>query len=569
MWRPACLLFAPIYRAAYRVLIHLAGLRLARFPGAKAVYLRRGCAKCETLPGVSDIDLAAVGDWDEEQCGRLRDRHRRLAWLLPVFDPRLRVYSPESLRRTYLSDPFLRHRIQEGTRTWKLLQGRDCLGDLPPLTRQQVLSGYHAELRGWWLHFVRRAYPPAGGQRDEILRNSICYKAVAETLRAELALRQGALLDSRKQILERAPDMLPMEAASASFLERLARSASERHLRYRGDIVEDTQRFLLPRLESCFRYLVHQMRASPFPAGVPRLDAPAAEQFQPAPGETVLTELADCARERLRVRRRGCYVTSGLSFAMDEVQFLIETGLHDLPSVAEIHGLGEVLRRSRVRPRRRVCVYLLLPCCAYQILAPDGYMPGQAVLTPASCPEVFQMLATPEALVSGAGPRSGEPAAWTQAAEDALCLDRGAAQQVIESAAARATGESTRIPAGFLAVSSTGGRPPPGCRRRSCAPADASRRQARTGERRSGGALPAGQPGAGLSRGVARGSCRSCAPGRPGALILTPRRRRLTGANRSTSPRPFASRSRPSSRRRVPRPMTELLCAPMRRIPRG
>src|SRR4051812_140637 len=78
--------FRQIYVAAYQALIEHIVRRLRRHPAVKAVYLRRGCAKEENLPGVSDIDFAVVADATQEERERFCAEYTRLARHVVLLD---------------------------------------------------------------------------------------------------------------------------------------------------------------------------------------------------------------------------------------------------------------------------------------------------------------------------------------------------------------------------------------------------------------------------------------------------------------------------------------------------
>src|SRR5579872_6294019 len=149
-----------IYHAIYRALIQFAAWRLKREPGVRAIYLRRGLAAGDGVPGISDIDLAAVGDWDSAARTRIAASYRRLARWCPLYDPTVGLYSPATLREAFQTHPFHRHRLAEGQRGWKLLFGSDCLQALGPVPEDDASFGYEEEIKVWWSYLARAISSP-------------------------------------------------------------------------------------------------------------------------------------------------------------------------------------------------------------------------------------------------------------------------------------------------------------------------------------------------------------------------------------------------------------------------
>ncbi|MGD0619392.1 MAG: hypothetical protein ABSB67_17235 [Bryobacteraceae bacterium] len=249
--------FASLYRWIYQAFIQIAVRRLRRFPGLRAIYLRRGLAAGDGVPGVSDIDLAVVGDWDAAWQSRVADSYAWLAHRFPVFDPTLGVYTPESLARLFDIDPFLRHRFAEGRRHWKLLLGEDCLSRLRSLDENQAAVGYEMELRVWWRYFAYISFSGRADLSDRIFVNSLCYKVVAESIRMERGLRGLPVPETREEGIAEA--LSDGRGDAAEFLDRLEQSARQRHLRYRGEILEDTGSFLVPFIEGCYADLASRL----------------------------------------------------------------------------------------------------------------------------------------------------------------------------------------------------------------------------------------------------------------------------------------------------------------------
>ena len=355
--------FAALYRAVYRALIRLAVLRLRGVPGLRAVYLRRGLAVGPGVPGISDIDLAAVGDWDRGQQSRVEESYRRLARAVPIYDPGLRVYTPQSLAPEAQDDPFLRHRVSEGPAQWKLLYGENCLKHVPAISAEDEAVGCESEFRYWWLHFAEEVI---GGRSagDSVFVNSLCYKVVAECIRADRALRGLPVPGSREAALER---------GESAFFTRLKESAGRRHLRYRGDVAEETLEFLLPFYDATFANLRSH----------PAWSARAAVRTDSPPAEHVAAKVAfdvDWARVSF---------VAGSTFAMDELILLCEPANSTLPDLVTLQATARKCAETFRDSRSRVSAYLRLPSVALQFYVSDHYRDWQVLLWPEANPDIF------------------------------------------------------------------------------------------------------------------------------------------------------------------------------------
>src|SRR5271166_3966592 len=192
-----------VYRVIYGLLIRVAVWRLKQSAQVRAIYLRRGLAAGAVVPGISDIDLAAVGDWDAEAQTRVTESYQRFARWCPLYDPAVGVYTPARIAELFASDPFHRHRLAEGKREWKLLFGDDCLSHLAAVPEEEASYGYEAELKLWWTYFARWAYS-ADEPRDPIFMSSLCYKVAAECFRMDCGLRGKPVPSSRQRAIDEA-----------------------------------------------------------------------------------------------------------------------------------------------------------------------------------------------------------------------------------------------------------------------------------------------------------------------------------------------------------------------------
>jgi hypothetical protein len=418
------------YRAFYGVLVRLAARRLASFSGTRAVYLTRGLTGDEFVAGISDIDFTLIGEWDEGERQQLLEWYARLARWVPLYDPTLGVYSPNEFRSLYRTSYHFQFRCAEGAGIWKLLTGADYVRQLESLPREQLFGGLHTEMKAWWCRFSCRVYRPGQGIKDRVFLNSLCYKAVAEILRVDLALQDHLQLVPRRQALECARQSADGE--TAVYLDRLARCADRRYLHFQGPLLEDTQKFLLDSLEESLRRSSSHPFLEPAEGVSLDVDSPAKERFRSEPEEALVREMVEHARRRWAGSYRGACRTSGLSFAMDEILLFLEVEAGRLPSFAEVRALGRVFEEASRGLRRRVNVFLLLEEAAYQVCGCELMKAWQVWLTPWSNPDVFLALARPQFCLDGR-PRPAPRVAWTRLMADFIAEELGLFREALDS----------------------------------------------------------------------------------------------------------------------------------------
>ena len=395
---------AGIYRAVYRLLIRAAVWRLKQAESVRAIYLRRGLAAGEGVPGISDIDLAAIGDWDAQAQARVTESYQRLARWCPLYDPTVGVYTPQSIAELFQSDPFHRHRLAEGQREWKLLFGADCLSQLGAVPEEEASYGYEAEIKVWWSYFARSAYAPDDAP-DQVFVNSLCYKVAAECFRMDCGLRRQPVPRSRQDAIGVAIEGASGEAAA--FLAKVRASARGRHLRYAGDVLEDSQSYVLALLEQSYGRLAFHPGWVDIPGVSLRVDAPDEERMHPQsrPGG----EWPEAPGFRVSP-------VSGAVFAMDELVLLFEPVSGEIPRAADLREIARAYEGAPAPTRSRVSLYLRLPRACYQFYASDHFRGWQAILSPRFNPDVF------------AGPGS----VWTRPAAEFIRLERQLLVQALD-----------------------------------------------------------------------------------------------------------------------------------------
>jgi predicted nucleotidyltransferase len=407
-----------LYRACYGGLIRRALRLFGRYPGIKAVYLRRGCAKGEDLPGVSDIDFAVIteeGALSEGERQELNRAYAKLARFTAVLDPSLEICDEAEIQRQYAADDAARYRFTEGKRTWRLLSGRDCLQDLPESAAGDLDGGCYAEAKIWWSLFSQRSFHGTAANLDIVNRNTICYKAVSEAVKMELALHHGELTFLRSEALQRGKGFLGGE--ERALVERLEKVARQRFLRREDGLHEESMRFLLRGLDRCCGRLPER----PFARGLEgyriRVDCDPAECFAGAAESDAAWELARHAQREWPESYCGAHLVPSSFFSLDELLLMIKLDPDRLPTPAQIADLYRRHQELQARPRRRMSVFLLLNNAAYQVDARHLHQCWQAILCPPCNPEVFALLGRHGFALDVPAARPSVAPVWTQFAQ--------------------------------------------------------------------------------------------------------------------------------------------------------
>lgn len=400
------------YQGVYRLVTLLALRLFRRFPAIRAVYLTRGSAKGEVVPLVSDIDFLLIHDGlTQRERAELVAAYGRLARRTRLLDVHLQILDETWLRRQVAMDDHFRFRFAEGKATWKLLYGRDYIGELPAPEASALEPGLIAEIKVWWMLLVWRLLGPRKNSRETIVRNSICYKAVSEVLKAIEGLAQQRLTFDRASALRAGKEGL--DPSGRALVERL-----EEHRR-RGfrtpdpAIVADTTAFLLTHLDRFYG------DARTLPAGATdgqriQVDAPFAEV---PGGSAILAAAQDLTVVLQRLwgdQFRGAYLVPSIHFNVDELLLLVAVAPARPPSFDLLGAAAREHRGRTAASAGRLRLFVLLANAAFQLDAEDLEQSWQSVLWPPSNPDVFALAARTDRRVAGASLGSGiRPAGGT------------------------------------------------------------------------------------------------------------------------------------------------------------
>jgi glycosyltransferase involved in cell wall biosynthesis/predicted nucleotidyltransferase len=209
--------FAPLgalFRWAYRACAALIA-RSLRGPGVKFIFLRRGIAKQEFMPFLSDVDLTVIVD-EETSKPDVEAKLRRLAEHIPIMEALSPVVTMEEFRSWSDQSRFTRHRsflfrLVEARRSWVALYEdgtANPLDAIRSLSGPEVMAAVLSEAM-FWHAIVAREYshwvlsPRLPQDAFTLKRYSwIMLKATAELWNLCGALRDHeALLFSRREVI--------------------------------------------------------------------------------------------------------------------------------------------------------------------------------------------------------------------------------------------------------------------------------------------------------------------------------------------------------------------------------
>ncbi len=374
----------PIYRWMYRLVIGMATLLFKQCRGIRAVYLSRGCSKGEITPGISDIDFILIVDPGQEQRRRAEKAFHLLQSLTaglipyhPVF-----VLSEEELHYRWQNTPYWRYRLQEGKSTWSLLQGSDALASLPPISGIERTTSCCAEMNYWWVQYCDFILQNDKYRADFIMRNSICYKAVAEVLNAQQALNTGEFCYSKEEALRREDSPLS---------RKLRDTATKRFLGRDRSLEEETYRFLITALLDLWGGFADDPFLEVFPDMVQDVDF-SGDDIQKEKLEQPFREICQHLSDHWGQRCCGVHLVKSAFWGLEDSLLIIDVDPDSLPALDDLDRLLELRRKVYNSERPPVHFFLRMQNVALPITPalPRDYHRG--VLTPATAPDVFLQL---------------------------------------------------------------------------------------------------------------------------------------------------------------------------------
>lgn len=409
--------FLQIYRAFYTLVIYIAVRLFKKYPAIKAVYLRRGCAKEEILPGVSDIDFSVIVNHMDEKAKRdLVCTYERFAGATILPDRGLGIYDQETLGETYATTRE-RYRFMEGKATWKLLYGKDYVADLPSLSIEEMYGGIYNEMKVWWTIFAWQLLQARKDHEEAVTRNSVCYKTVCEVLKFDLALNHGVLTFFRSDTLEQAKQVLSEK--EKGIVDKLGFMARKRFRIRDKAILDETTDFLLNYLDRIHREFRTHPLARSLKSITQKVDCPKNEGLWSEKEHAHIRRLTHHVKEKWSDTYRGVYLVSGY-FLLDELVLMLQVDPQRLPTSQELTDLYLLHCETQPQLSSRIHLYLLLPHSAIQIDADYLQRGWQSILSPPSNPDLFELLGRPEFTLDGGSYQPVNSAVWTPLVETFL-----------------------------------------------------------------------------------------------------------------------------------------------------
>jgi predicted nucleotidyltransferase len=388
------------YRGVYGLVTRLA-LRLFRsYPSVRAVYLTRGSAKGEIVPLVSDIDLLVIQDGlTRGERAKLIADYGRLVRRTRLLDAHLEILDETWLRRQIAMDDHFRYRFAEGKSTWKLLYGRDYLAELPVPERSALEPGLIAEIKVWWMLLVWRLLGPRKNRDEPIVRNSICYKAVSEVLKAIGGLAGEQLLFERAGALKAGIEGL--DQPGRALVLRLQEHRLQGFRTPDPSIVADTMAFLLVHLD---RFYGHARTLPTGRTDGQRInpDAPLSEVPGGEPMLAAAQALTPTLKRLWGGAFRGASLVPSIHFNLDELLLLVAVDPERPPSFDLLAAAAREHRSVKGSPAGRLRLFLMLANAAFQLDADDLEQSWQSILWPPSNPDVFALATDVDRCVAGA-----------------------------------------------------------------------------------------------------------------------------------------------------------------------
>ncbi len=374
----------PIYRGMYRLTIWVAVLMFRTCRGISAVYLSRGCSKGEITPGVSDIDFILIVNDDARQ----RRRAEKVFHVLQILSAGLIPYHPaflftqEELHYLWQNAPLWRYRFQEGKSNWSLLHGREALASLPAISGIERTTSCFIEMNYWWVQYCDFILQNDAYRGDFVMRNSICYKAVAEVLNARHALDAGEFCYSREEALRREDSQLS---------RKLLDTVAKRFLRRDRTLEEETYRFLIATFSDLWRGFRDHPFLEVYPDVGQEVDS-ADDDIQKEKLEGPFREICRHLSDNWGGMCRGVHLVKSAFWKLEDSLLVIDVDPDSLPTLDDLDWLIAVRKRVYNSHQPPAHFFLRVQQVAFPITPelPRDYHRG--LLTPATAPDVFLQL---------------------------------------------------------------------------------------------------------------------------------------------------------------------------------
>lgn len=405
-----------LYRTAYHLVTAITVRMFRRYGAIRAIYLRRGGARGEILPLVSDIDFAVIVEsMSAAEKTDLFDEYENLVRWTTLLDKSLEVYDEADFFEVFNSNEYARFRFTEGKKTWKLVYGRDYVRELPDLSPGEMAGGFFTEIKVWWALFAWRFFQARKYNDETVTRNNVCYKTVSEVLRMDVALHHDDLPLSRAGALEKAIPFLSEE--TLPFVHSIKSIPANRYREKHHGIVDKTMGFLLAHLDQFYMRLTSHALAAPLADARQFIDYDRSESHWGEREQSFLDRVVSFVHENWKCPTSSVRAAPGAYFNVDELLLMIEIDPKLIPTVDEVTRLNLALQDAPPMLRERIRIYLLLPHAAFEI-GPDDLMKSwQTILFQPCNPDIFDLLDRKDALIDGNAGAAAPGPSWTALVE--------------------------------------------------------------------------------------------------------------------------------------------------------
>ena len=424
--------FISVYRFFYELVIKLTLKVFIRYPKIKAVYLRRGSAKGEIIPLISDIDFAVITNGiSEEDRIKLLSGYDKLVKFTTLPDKTLEIYDEQSFFNKYESNNYFQFRFMEGKQSWKLLFGKDYIAELPDLPIEKMYGGFFTEIKVWWTIFEWRFFNNRKYGNEPVTINNTCYKTVSEILKMNLALNENVLEFDRKKALQISRQSFT--GKDIRFLEKLENISAKNFRSNRSNILNETKDYVLKFLDNFYK----EFKSHPYSSSLKEITQKVIllkhEWFLTDEINNHVNKLVDYVKENWSYTYKGSYLVTGVYFNIDEFLFMVQINPLYIPSVQEFAEFNRFHQNINPELKSRIKLFLLMPDAAFQLDTDDFNKSWQSVLYPPSNPDIFELLNRTEFKLDGEDYCRDNSLLWTKPVEHFLSEEKNLFYELLDN----------------------------------------------------------------------------------------------------------------------------------------
>lgn len=424
--------FIGIYRFFYELVIKLTLKIFTGYPKIKAVYLRRGSAKGEIIPLISDIDFAVIANGiSEEDRVKLLSSYDKLVKYTTLLDKTLEIYDEKSLFKKYESNNYFQFRFMEGKQSWKLLFGKDYITELPNLPIEKMYGGFFTEIKIWWTIFEWRFFNNRKYGNEQVTINNTCYKTVSEILKMNLALNENILEFDRKKALRMSRHSF--RGKDFRFLERLENISARNFRSNSSNILNETKDFVLKYLDNFYKEFKNHPYSSSLKEITQKVALQKDEWFLTDEINNHVNKLVGYVKKNWSYTYKGSYLVSSVYFNIDEFQFIVQINPLHIPSVQELDEFNRFHQSINPELKSRIKLFLLTPNAAFQLNTDDFNKSWQSILYPPGNPDLFELLNRTEFKLDGEDYGLDSIPVWTKSVEHFLSEEKILFYELLEN----------------------------------------------------------------------------------------------------------------------------------------